>query len=230
MVSALAARADPLVPALIAGLSLTGFGIGLVVTAITAALLGSVAPAQSGIASGTFTAFRQTGSVLGVALFGTLLVSLRPSTGLEVTFAIGAGLVAVVAALGHAAALPSGPPGESQRKSKRRHMGNCHCPTGNAPVTPARQPFGIAVIGGPTVVIDIAGTRLVTDPGLDPPGDYGFIRKTTGPAVPASVLANTDIILLRHDRHRSSTELGTSSGAHGKTAVRGTAPTESETR
>ena len=66
-------------------------------------LLGSVAPAQSGIASGTFTAFRQTGSVLGVALFGTLLASLRPSTGLEVTFAIGAGLVAVVAALAHAA-------------------------------------------------------------------------------------------------------------------------------
>ena len=64
ILGALAARADPLVPALIAGLSLTGFGIGLVVTAITSALLGSVAPAQSGIASGTFTAFRQTGSVL----------------------------------------------------------------------------------------------------------------------------------------------------------------------
>ncbi len=103
MLGLLAARADPLVPALIAGLSLTGFGIGLVVTAITSALLGSVAPAQSGIASGTFTAFRQTGSVLGVAVFGTLLASLHPSTGLEVTFAIGAGLVAVVAALGHAA-------------------------------------------------------------------------------------------------------------------------------
>jgi len=60
-------------------------------------------------------------------------------------------------------------------------MGSCHCPYDNAPVTPAGQPFGIAVIGGPAVVIDIAGTRLVTDPGLDPPGDYGFIRETTGP-------------------------------------------------
>jgi DHA2 family methylenomycin A resistance protein-like MFS transporter len=103
MLGLLAARAGPLVPALIAGLSLTGFGIGLVVTAITSALLASVAPAQSGIASGTFTASRQTGSVLGVALFGTLLASLHPSTGLEITFAISAGLVAVVAALGHAA-------------------------------------------------------------------------------------------------------------------------------
>jgi len=104
MLGLLAVRVCPLVPALIAGLALTGFGIGLVVTAITAVLLGSVAPAQSGIASGAFTAFRQTGSVLGVALFGTLLASLRPPAGLEVTFAIGAGLVAVVAALGHAAA------------------------------------------------------------------------------------------------------------------------------
>ena len=104
MLGLLAARAEPLVPALIAGLSLTGFGIGMVVTAITSALLGSVAPAQSGIASGAFTAFRQTGSALGVALFGTLLASLHPSTGLEATFAISAGLVAAVAALAHAAA------------------------------------------------------------------------------------------------------------------------------
>jgi DHA2 family methylenomycin A resistance protein-like MFS transporter len=101
MLGLLAARAEPLVPALIAGLSLTGFGIGLVVTAITSALLGSVAPAQSQIASGAFIAFRQTGIVLGVALSGTLLAGLRPSAGLEVTFAVGAGLVA---ALGHAAA------------------------------------------------------------------------------------------------------------------------------
>ena len=104
LLALLGARVGPLVPTLIAGLSLTGFGIGLVVTAVTSALLGSVAPAQSGIASGAFTAFRQTGSVLGVALFGTLLAGLPPSTGLEVTFAISAGLVAVVAALGHAAA------------------------------------------------------------------------------------------------------------------------------
>jgi hypothetical protein len=87
-------------------------------------------------------------------------------------------------------------------------MGSCHCPYNNAPVTPAAQPFGIAVIGGPAVVIDIAGTRLVTDPGLDPPGDYGFIRETAGPAVPASVLGNTDIILLSHDRHRSPPNSG----------------------
>jgi len=109
-------------------------------------------------------------------------------------------------------------------------MGNCYGPTDNAPVTPARQPSGIAVTGGPAVVVDIAGTRLVTDPGPVPPGDHGFIRETTGPAVPASVPGNTDIIVPSHDRHRRSTEPGTSSGAHSTTAVRGTAPTESETR
>ena len=109
-------------------------------------------------------------------------------------------------------------------------MGNCHCPTDNAPVTRARQPFGTAVIGGPTVVIDIAGTRLVTDPGPGPLGDYGFTRETTGPAVPASVLGNTGIIPAQPRPLPKFTELGTSSGAHRKTAVRGTALTESETR
>jgi len=112
-------------------------------------------------------------------------------------------------------------------------MRNCHCPDDNAPltpVTPARQPSGIAVISGLTAATGIAGTRLVTGPGPGPRGDHGFIRTTTGPAVPASVLGNTGIVLLSPDRRRSSTGLGTSSGAHGKTAVRGTAPTESETR
>jgi len=109
-------------------------------------------------------------------------------------------------------------------------MQNRHCPTDYAPVTPARQPSGIAVIGGPAVVPGIVGTRLVTGPGPGPPGGHGFIRKTTGPAVPASVSGNTGIVLLSRDRHRSSAEPGTFSGAHGKTAVRGTAPTESETR
>jgi MFS transporter, DHA2 family, methylenomycin A resistance protein len=99
MTGLLSAHIAGLVPALVAGLSLTGFGIGLAVTAITAALLGSVAASRSGIASGTFTAFRQTGSVLGVALFGSLLVGLRATAGLEVTCAIATGLLAVVAAL-----------------------------------------------------------------------------------------------------------------------------------
>jgi hypothetical protein len=42
-----------------------------------------VDPSRSGVASGTLTAFRQTGSVLGVALFGSLLAGLGAAAGLR---------------------------------------------------------------------------------------------------------------------------------------------------
>jgi DHA2 family methylenomycin A resistance protein-like MFS transporter len=50
-----------------------GAGLGLLVPPLTSTLLGSVAKQYSGIASGVLNAMRQTGSVLGVALFGSLL-------------------------------------------------------------------------------------------------------------------------------------------------------------
>lgn len=49
--------------------------------------------------------------------------------------------------------------------------------------------------------------RILTDPTFDPPGrryDFGWgtsSRKTTGPAVPADVLAPIDAVLLSHDHH-----------------------------
>jgi MFS transporter, DHA2 family, methylenomycin A resistance protein len=69
------------------------------VTAITSVLLGSVDPSRSGVASGTLTAFRQTGSVLGVALFGSLLAGMAAAAGLQAACAIAAGLIIVVALL-----------------------------------------------------------------------------------------------------------------------------------
>lgn len=48
-------------------------GLGLLVPPLTSALLGSVDKARSGIAAGVLNATRQTGSVLGVALFGSLI-------------------------------------------------------------------------------------------------------------------------------------------------------------
>lgn len=54
-----------------------GFGMGLIVPAMTAAALGSVAPAQSGIAAGILNTSRQIGGVLGVALTGVLLAGGR---------------------------------------------------------------------------------------------------------------------------------------------------------
>jgi DHA2 family methylenomycin A resistance protein-like MFS transporter len=50
-----------------------GAGLGLLVPPLTSTLLGSVAKQYSGVASGVLNSMRQTGSVLGVALFGSLL-------------------------------------------------------------------------------------------------------------------------------------------------------------
>jgi DHA2 family methylenomycin A resistance protein-like MFS transporter len=40
---------------------------------MTTSLLGSVERSQAGVASGTLNAMRQTGSLLGIALFGSLI-------------------------------------------------------------------------------------------------------------------------------------------------------------
>jgi DHA2 family methylenomycin A resistance protein-like MFS transporter len=50
-----------------------GAGLGLLVPPMTSTLLGSVDKSRSGIAAGVLNSTRQTGSVLGVALFGSLL-------------------------------------------------------------------------------------------------------------------------------------------------------------
>jgi MFS transporter, DHA2 family, methylenomycin A resistance protein len=59
-------------PALVAQLLVLGFGLGLVVPVMTSSLLGSVEAERSGVASGVLNTARQTGSVIGVALFGSL--------------------------------------------------------------------------------------------------------------------------------------------------------------
>ena len=62
-------------------------------------------------------------------------------------------------------------------------------------------------VGGPTVLIQAAGWRLLTDPTFDPPGEkYRFgwgtgSVKLAGPAIPASGLGPIDAFLLTHDHH-----------------------------
>jgi DHA2 family methylenomycin A resistance protein-like MFS transporter len=69
-----------------------GGAIGLIVPLITSELLGSVDRSRSGVASGTLNTLRQTGSVVGVALLGSL-------PGQRAAFAVAAGLLAVCAVL-----------------------------------------------------------------------------------------------------------------------------------
>jgi L-ascorbate metabolism protein UlaG (beta-lactamase superfamily) len=62
-------------------------------------------------------------------------------------------------------------------------------------------------VGGPTVLIEVEGWRLLTDPTFDPPGRrYSFgwgtgSRKLAGPAIPAVTLGPIDAVLLSHDQH-----------------------------
>jgi len=62
-------------------------------------------------------------------------------------------------------------------------------------------------IGGPTVLIEVGGWRLLTDPTFDPPGaKYSFGMgtssvKLTGPALSVEELGGIDAVLLSHDHH-----------------------------
>ncbi|MGA5068943.1 MFS transporter [Streptomyces exfoliatus] len=89
-------------PAVIVQFLVAGFGIGLVVPAMTNAMLGAVDPTNAGIASGVLNASRQLGGLIGVAVMG-LLVGQAASghflTGLR------AALISAVVALAVAAVL-----------------------------------------------------------------------------------------------------------------------------
>jgi len=82
-----------------AQLIVIGGGLGLLVPPLTSALLGSVEKQRSGIAAGVLNATRQTGSVLGVALFGSLAGKADALlSGAHVSLMISAGLLLVAAA------------------------------------------------------------------------------------------------------------------------------------
>lgn len=76
-----------------------GFGLGLVVPTMTSALLGSVASSRSGVASGTLNSARQVGSVIGVAVYGSLLAHGGLSSSFHLVLWISAGLVLAVSTI-----------------------------------------------------------------------------------------------------------------------------------
>jgi L-ascorbate metabolism protein UlaG (beta-lactamase superfamily) len=74
-------------------------------------------------------------------------------------------------------------------------------------VPTADRPLGITLttLGGPTVLIEIGGHRLLTDPTFDGPGEYPIgnraLRKTAPSAVDPSDVGAVDAVLLSHDQH-----------------------------
>jgi len=64
----------------------------------------------------------------------------------------------------------------------------------------------VTYIGGPTVLLEYGGLRLLTDPTFDAAGSVYptatyTLRKTLGPATEADTLPPVDAILLSHDHH-----------------------------
>lgn len=64
----------------------------------------------------------------------------------------------------------------------------------------------MTLIGGPTVLLEWGGLRLLTDPTFDPAGsEYAgatyTLRKMLGPAVTPESLGAVDVVLLSHDHH-----------------------------
>ncbi|WP_329125332.1 MBL fold metallo-hydrolase [Streptomyces sp. NBC_01465] len=65
--------------------------------------------------------------------------------------------------------------------------------------------LSVQYVGGPTALLEIGGTRLLTDPTFDAPGDYPVgdrkLVKTAGPALTADETGAVDAVLLSHDHH-----------------------------
>ncbi len=62
----------------------------------------------------------------------------------------------------------------------------------------------LTLIGGPTVLIELDGLRMLTDPTFDPPGHYRgpvHLEKTAGPAIASDDVGAVDAVLLSHDQH-----------------------------
>jgi L-ascorbate metabolism protein UlaG (beta-lactamase superfamily) len=70
-----------------------------------------------------------------------------------------------------------------------------------------KTPVQVIYLGGPTVIFEIGGLRVMTDPTLDPPGDFAagpdyIIKKLSGPAL--DDIGIIDLVLLSHDQHNDN--------------------------
>lgn len=72
--------------------------------------------------------------------------------------------------------------------------------------TASTEQVPVHVYGGPTVLIEYGGLRLLTDPTFDAPGDYEFapglvLTKTAPSQISPSELGTINAVLLSHDEH-----------------------------
>jgi L-ascorbate metabolism protein UlaG (beta-lactamase superfamily) len=71
----------------------------------------------------------------------------------------------------------------------------------------AAEPATVMPLGGPTMLLEVGGWRILTDPTFDPPGRrYSFgwgtaSTKTSGPVRAVADLEPIDVVLLTHDHH-----------------------------
>ncbi|WBU37972.1 MBL fold metallo-hydrolase [Homoserinibacter sp. YIM 151385] len=67
----------------------------------------------------------------------------------------------------------------------------------------------VTLVGGPTVLLEWAGLRIVTDPTFDAPQEYAesgstTLVKTAGPAISRGELGPVDLVLLSHHGHKDN--------------------------
>jgi DHA2 family methylenomycin A resistance protein-like MFS transporter len=86
--------------AMVVQLAALGAAAGSIIPVITSELMGSVERTRSGVAAGTLNTLRQTGSAIGVSLFGSLLAGHGGLTsGVHASLAITVGLCVAIAGL-----------------------------------------------------------------------------------------------------------------------------------
>ena len=106
-------------PLLLAEQAVLGGGLGLLVPPMTGTIMTSVERSRSGVASGTLTTLRQAGSMIGVALFGSLIAGHAAFyAGLQTAVAISLAVLLVAAAV--AARLRLAPGAVAPRRTRPR--------------------------------------------------------------------------------------------------------------
>ena len=90
---------------------------------------------------------------------------------------------------------------------QKRQDGHMTTMQSSATCSVSESQFGLTLeaFGGPTVLLTVAGLRLLTDPTFDEPGEYPgemfTLVKTAAPARSADALGTVDAVLLSHDEH-----------------------------